>query len=376
MLTDIQKPSSVALDIQSNGKADTKIFPLTHLYELLLLVLVALLPLLAASYIYLFQDPSLLFMDHGFHEIAISVATLQSVFVSYVTWRCYMASGEQLLRWLTVSFIGFTLVYGLHGIFTPLSSMHMALFLLYGPAARLVMAGCLLAGLLTYGKPHHHLSERRQTKFWFGWIVFFLLLDILVAWIALSLSTSIQVIRIATEGSALLLILAGAAYILLRRVQSWMMMVFMFALVFLAQSSLIFIVAKPWNHLWWLAHIVSAAGFTILSYGVIKAFRTTRSLSSVFKQEEIFDQLVITEAAAKENAQKFKGILDNLYTYVALLDTNGVVQEVNKAALDRIGYPFPQLRQLRQYVRPHPLRVGYGGDDRFRNEVQPIRPDD
>lgn len=39
-----------------------------------------------------------------------------------------------------------------------------------------------------------------------------------------------------------------------------------------------------------------------------------------------------------ENNQKLKTILDNLFTYVALLDTDGVVQEVNNAPLDRAGY--------------------------------------
>lgn|GEM_PF-476398 len=331
---------------------------------MLLFVLVALLPFFAGAYIYVFQNPSLLFMDHEFHEIAIGVATLQGSFISYVAWRCYMASGEQVLRWLTLSFIGFTLVYGLHGIFTPLSNLHMALFLLYGPAARVVMACCLLAGLLTYGKPPHQLSERNQKTFWFGWIVCFLLLDIIVAWVALSVPAYLQAIRITMESGALMLILAGAAYILLRKIQSWMMVVFMFALVYLAQSSLIFLVAKPWNHLWWLAHIASAAGFTILSYGVIKAFRTTRSLSSVFNQEEIFEQLVVAEAKAIESAHKFKSILDNLYSYVALLDINGIIQEVNQALLDRSGYSREDV--VGQYFYDTPF---WNYDDQVREQL-------
>ena len=37
------------------------------------------------------------------------------------------------------------------------------------------------------------------------------------------------------------------------------------------------------------------------------------------------------------NTRHIKKILDNLFSYVALLDTNGVVQEVNRAPLDRAG---------------------------------------
>ncbi len=42
-----------------------------------------------------------------------------------------------------------------------------------------------------------------------------------------------------------------------------------------------------------------------------------------------------THAALKESSQCISKIFDNLYTYIALLDTNGVIQEVNKAALER-----------------------------------------
>jgi diguanylate cyclase (GGDEF)-like protein/PAS domain S-box-containing protein len=44
------------------------------------------------------------------------------------------------------------------------------------------------------------------------------------------------------------------------------------------------------------------------------------------------------EEVISESSLRLKRILDNLFAYVALLDTNGVIQEVNKAPLDRSGY--------------------------------------
>lgn len=44
------------------------------------------------------------------------------------------------------------------------------------------------------------------------------------------------------------------------------------------------------------------------------------------------------EKVLSESSIRFNTILDNLFAYVALLDINGVVQEVNKAPLDRAGY--------------------------------------
>lgn len=45
-----------------------------------------------------------------------------------------------------------------------------------------------------------------------------------------------------------------------------------------------------------------------------------------------------SEAVIRESNLQLKRILDNLFAYVALLDTNGVVQEVNNAPLARAGY--------------------------------------
>ncbi|MCF7987101.1 MAG: diguanylate cyclase [Methylovulum sp.] len=45
-----------------------------------------------------------------------------------------------------------------------------------------------------------------------------------------------------------------------------------------------------------------------------------------------------SEDMNRENSLRLNRILDNLFTYVALLDINGVVQEINKAPLVRGGY--------------------------------------
>lgn len=312
---------------------------LISLYEHVLIGIVALLPLFAAAYIYLFQNPTFVVVSHGLHEVSIGVAILQSSFVGYVTWRCYVSSGEPFMRWLTLSFMGFALIYALHGLFTVLSDCHMELFLVYGPTSRLVMAGLLLTGLITFDRAPHPPAQRTRAKFWLTWILAFLVLDAFIGWLTLSKIIPFQTLRMFMEVSAMLLILAGMVVVSLRGLQSWMMMVLTISLAYLAQSSLAFIVAKPWNHLWWLAHLISAAGFTVLSYGVIRAFRTTRALSQVFRLEEVMEQLADARTASEESAHHFKNILDNLNIYVALLDTNGVVLDVNHAVLDHAGSP-------------------------------------
>src|SRR5262245_6224788 len=81
-----------------------------RLYALALIAAVALTPQALILYLDRFQTPSLLFMDHAFHVIAIACATIAGLFASHVSWRCYRSSGEPFLRWLTLGLLGFTVI--------------------------------------------------------------------------------------------------------------------------------------------------------------------------------------------------------------------------------------------------------------------------
>ena len=143
----------------------TAIRRITRVYASMLLILFALGPAYLIAYLFVFQDPALKFENHTFHEIAIAAATLEGLFVAYVTWRCYQSSGEPLLRWLTLGFLGFVLIYALHGAFTGMAHSNMWLFLLYGPASRLAMSILLFAGLLSYNRPPDAVG-RRSAQTW------------------------------------------------------------------------------------------------------------------------------------------------------------------------------------------------------------------
>jgi diguanylate cyclase (GGDEF)-like protein len=81
-----------------------------------------------------------------------------------------------------------------------------------------------------------------------------------------------------------------------RRIHSPLMVIFGISVTWFGLSSLAFILGQPWNHMWWLAHAIFASGFFLLSYGVVQAFRTTRSFSTIYSQEELMARL--TEAMA------------------------------------------------------------------------------
>ncbi|WP_429886625.1 hypothetical protein [Geoalkalibacter halelectricus] len=77
----------------------------TKSYERVLLVMLCLMPLLGIAYLKTFQEASLRFEQHMLHEVAILAIILLGGFVATITWRCYRASGETFLYWLSLGFM-------------------------------------------------------------------------------------------------------------------------------------------------------------------------------------------------------------------------------------------------------------------------------
>lgn len=268
----------------------------TKAYANILLVLLALAPAYLIAYLFFSQDPALKFENHGFHEIAIAAATLEGLFVTYVTWRCYNSSGEPLLRWLTLGFLAFVLIYMLHGAFTGLAHHNIWLFLLYGPASRLAMSILLFVGLLSYRQAPDLRESRPGTRGWLIWIGLFLLIDLAVAGVAYSSIAGTLAVRLSMEGGALVFSTLNVTMLLLRRIRSPLMTIFGISVTFFALSSFAFILAQPWNHMWWLAHVIFASGFFLISYGIVQAFNTTRSFATIYSQEELMAHLADARA--------------------------------------------------------------------------------
>jgi two-component system cell cycle response regulator len=277
---------------------------ITKVYSQSLLVGCALIPAYLIAYLAFFQDSGLMFENHAFHELAIAAATLEGLFIAYVTWRCYVSSGEPLLRWLTLGFLGFVLVYAPHGAFTGMAHHNIWLFLLYGPASRLVMSVLLFVGLLSYHHPPDAVERRSQPRPWLMGIAAFVAIDLVVGYVAYSPIASSLAVRLSMEGGALIFSTLNVTVLMLRRIRSPLMVIYGIAVTSFALSSLAFILGRPWNHMWWLAHAIFAGGFFLLSYGIVQAFRTTRSFSTIYSQEELTARLAEamtrTESALQE----------------------------------------------------------------------------
>ena len=275
--------------ISSSAKYARFIRAISKGYAAFLLFALAMIPAFSIAYLVIFQNPELLFEHHGVHELAISISLLQGAFIAYVTYQCYLRTKEPFLCWLTLAFLGFTLIYGWHGIFTRLADNHMMLFILYGPASRFVMACCLFIGLLSYGRANQQQLTSKTNKFWWSAIGVFIGIGVVV--FLLALSNWAHLSRWLLEFAAMCTMLSCAIIIILRRIRSPLITVYAIAVVYFALSSLAFMLSEAWNHLWWLGHGIFAIGFMALSYSVIQGYLTTGSFSRVYSQAQLFEQL-------------------------------------------------------------------------------------
>ncbi|SAL85785.1 diguanylate cyclase [Caballeronia arvi] len=361
----------------------------TRVYSGFLLIGFALIPAYLIAYLAFFQDASLKFEDHAFHEIAIAAATLEGLFVTYVTWRCYLSSGEPLLRWLTLGFLGFVLIYALHGTFTGMAHHNMWLFLLYGPASRLVMSVLLLVGLLSYHRAPDAVERRANPRPWLTWIAVFVLIDLAVGLVANSPIAGSLALRLSMEGGALIFSTLNVAALMLRRIRSPLMVIFGISVTSFALASLAFILGKPWNHMWWLAHAIFAGGFFLLSYGVVQAFRTTRSFATIYSQEELTARLADAMARTESALQELQHTNHKLEHLAATDPLTGAanrrefIQQVEAeiARAKRDGAPFSLLALDLDHFKS--INDSYGhqvGDEVLRGFVQKcldaIRPYD
>lgn len=319
---------------------------LARFYGQSLLVGGALIPSVAIWYLLTFS-PTLMprFENHGFHELAIALATGFGLFVSYVSWRSYRASGEGFLRWLTAAFLMFTLVYAPHGVLTRTADHNIWLFLLFGPASRLAMLCCLAYGLSQYGKPAEDPARRSVVRFW-RWILGGSVGIVgLVAMLATSPFASSPWIRLPMEFGALLLCVACLLVIVWRRIDSPLMVYYAVALMLFGQADIAFMLAKPWDHLWWLAHAIFAAGFFILSGGVVRALLTTRSFAAAYSQEKLMRALEHEKAQAEAANQALEAsqirllaIFDGIQDAVITIGPNGIIRSFNQSAEKIFGY--------------------------------------
>lgn len=290
--------------------------------------LVAVLPLSLAGYLWLYQDAALRCEVHTFHVLAIFVACSLSGFVTFVTWRCWAESGEPFLRYITLALLAFTAIYLPHGLLTPWAGQNIWLFLLFGPASRFVMGAYMFLALCAYTEEDVPVEADKTPGLWRRHLLLIALVIPLVAALAMSPVAGQLWVRLVLEGGAVALCCGALVALAARDVRSPLMGYTRMALIFFAESSIVFLLGKPWNHIWWLAHLIFAAGFFILSYGVVRAYRSSKSFANVYSHEELLVRLVASEAghrASVEAEERLRDILNASPMAVVVANLGGEI---------------------------------------------------
>lgn len=342
----------------------------TKAYQLLLRVTASLIPLGAIIYVALYQDPALKFSSHGFHEIAIAIAILLSGFATYVTWICYRSSGEVFLRWLTLGLAGFTILYAPHGALTRMSHDNIVLFVIFGPVSRLAMVSCFLIALLRYGAPAVPPTRRHLPQFWLAGLAVFTVAGVAATAGAIAAPAVTGRLMPLLERASLAVSLIALLALALLRLRSPLMTVYAVAMAAFAQSSISFLVAAPWNHQWWLAHAIFAAGFFVMSWGIVQAFHTTRSFRHVYSQEKLMEELRAEKARADEalaesqrtgaalyrSEHEMRLILESADEGIYAIDNRGICTLVNRSAARLTGYTPEEMLGADMHALIHAAR--------------------
>lgn len=261
-----------------------------RMYRRGLNVAFALLPLPLIAYLHVFQASEFTFQHVFVHELVIGIAIALSVAITYVSYQCYITSGETTLRWLTLGLLGMTIVYAPHGILTRFAVDNPPMFLLFGPASRFVMATLWLKAFMVVGNSPDSGVNRFAHVFW-RWAVIFFVTNIVVFWLASNPDMPRAEIRLALETGAIAFNFASLILILRTGAVPPLLHFFVVSLSFFIFSSLSFFLASPWDHQWWLAHAIFAFGFLTMSYGLTRAYLATGKLVDVFSEEQLIRKL-------------------------------------------------------------------------------------
>ncbi|AUD79472.1 GGDEF domain-containing protein [Kangiella profundi] len=291
-------------------------------YIRLLLTTLALLPILLILYIDSEIAPDDVFIAHTFHVIAITMAVLVSAFLSYITWRCYVATGEVLLKWLVFGFWGFTIVYAPHGFLTHHGADNVWLFVLFGPASRLVLSFCFLVAMLKFGE----MIKPEQTTSKGLWVAtaIFVVISVAIYWVAKSTSLDLNWWLLLAEYVSLSMFIGSVLWMLVQRIRGYIPLLYSIAMVWFALSCWSFSIATVWDHQWWLAHIIFAAGFLLLSYGVVQAFLTTGSFKTIYSQSDLFKQIIQEKKKTERALQELQQVNQKLEQLAATDSLTGI----------------------------------------------------
>lgn len=315
----------------------------TRFLKMIILAQAVFIPFAGIMYLSYFGFGVMSVESMALHGLTILVSTAISLCIASIAYLNYKKTGEVFLRYLSLGFFAFFILYFPHsflGIFG-----NMPLFLGYGTISRFTMALYLLYGVLLYKKEKD--PEEVRHKGWLFHGIFLLFLSIFgLPGIILGLNASTADVK--TSDYITIILFLGTLFATqingMRRSLYWFYMV---AVFFFASACLAFIFGKAWNQYWWSGHIMLIAGFYALLYTLIRKYEITASVTQVFSETELYEELA-------ERTRKLTELNVRLSETARIL---GETTEEQRKTLEELSEKNKTLEKLTQIMSDRELRM-------------------
>lgn len=230
--------------------------------------------------------PNQTWVYRRFHFYYIFLSSAISSLVGYLAYREYLVSKETKTYLLTLGFVGIAVLYTFHGLITPGMSLttfadhraHLNAFVFFGDISRLWISIMLFLQVQT---GVYSLIQPRK----FGFVVLIILILVLSSLVALYIPDIFPAIK-DQEGEdthfAILikvftLVLLGVActrfWDIYRVVNNTAVLSLLLSGLLIMHTVVLFMLSRPWDGLWWLAHNLYLLSFLSVLSGLYITLR-------------------------------------------------------------------------------------------------------
>lgn len=264
-----------------------------------------------AIFIYLLSQEQQVWHNTVFHYYYVAISSAVALVVGIFAYLEYQRTNHLKVYLLAAGFIGVAVIYAFHGLITPGKSMvnfpsmkqHINAFVFFGDMSRLWISLFFIPQTFIRDKQYKKLNWKQLAL---GAGIIAAIVCILLAFPNCFPDVKYEngqdtyfaiIIKVVTM--IFLVITVVRYYEGWRILHNTALMSFIVGSALIAQTPLIFMISKPWEQVWWLAHNIYLLSFTVVGLGLIYSFR--------YQQVQFFDVYSqVEEFVSTINQQKIE----------------------------------------------------------------------
>jgi hypothetical protein len=307
--------------------------------KIFILIQTLLIPEALIAYLWYFGFGAMQYESEVIHGIVVLISAGISFFVAYIAFLNYQKTGEAFLRYMSLGFFSFFVLYFPQlflGVFG-----NMPLFVGYGAASRFALALYMLYGVLAYWK-EPDTQERRQ-KGWLWHIITLVCVSLFgLPLIILGLHASSVDIKV-SDYITIIIFLGTFIAMRIHSAHRFLNWLYISAACFFISACSAFILGDVWSHYWWFAHGILVAAFYIVLYILIKRYEITAAFTRISSEMELYRELADRAQKLEEVNKGFSRVAQELETSLTkerkttheLIQKNKELERITKILSER-----------------------------------------